>query len=307
MVKRVSRPGRIRPKVIVVAKRSAYGRYLEEGEEPRIRELLERGDPSVRRWKSAHAAHQRAVERVEQALHELGAQSWVLHGPQTVFDAKDADLVVTVGGDGTLLAASHHVVSTPILGINSAPDHSIGFFCAGRLGNTRRLIAAALEGTLLPLELARMAVEVNGHQVSTRVLNESLFCHTSPAATSRYILRSGPQREEQRSSGVWVGTAAGSTGAMLSAGGRVLPLLSRELQVVVREPYLGERRPYALQRLIVAEGRSVSLQNKMRDAYLFLDGPYRQVRVELGETIRFKVSEQPLRVVGLSTDRVKRR
>ncbi len=296
-----------RPKVIVVAKRSAYGRFLEEGEEPRIRELLERNDPSVRRWKSAHAAHVRAIERVEQALEEVGAQSWVLHGPQTVFDAKDADLVVTVGGDGTLLAASHHVVSTPILGVNSAPNHSIGFFCAGRLGNIRRLLNEALEGSLQPLELARMAVEVDGHQVSTRVLNESLFCHTSPAATSRYILRTGSQREEQRSSGVWIGTAAGSTGAMLSAGGDVLPLLSRELQVVVREPYLGEKRPYALRRFTVSEGHTVSLQNKMRDAYLFLDGPYRQVRVELGERICFQVSHQPLRVVGLSADRSKRR
>ena len=49
-----------------------------------------------------------------------------------MFDASDADLVVAVGGDGTLLAASHNVVDVPILGVNSAPGHSVGFFCAAK-------------------------------------------------------------------------------------------------------------------------------------------------------------------------------
>ena len=49
--------------------------------------------------------------------------------------ARKPDLVVTIGGDGTLLAASHAIGDTPILGINSAPDFSVGFFCSGRLGN----------------------------------------------------------------------------------------------------------------------------------------------------------------------------
>lgn len=286
-----------KPKVIVVAKLSAYGRFVEDGEEPRIRQLLRRGDPTVKRWKQAHKEHLQAIEVVQRCLDELGTESWVLHGPQTAFDARDAALVVTVGGDGTLLAASHHVLNTPILGINSAPGHSIGFFCAGRLSNARRLLASALSGETQPIELARMFVEVDGHKVSSRVLNEALFCHASPAATSRYILRSGNRKEEQRSSGVWIGTAAGSTGAIRSAGGEVLPLLSRQLQVVVREPYMGEKRQYALQKFVVPEKRTVSIQNKMRDAFLFLDGPYRQVRVEIGDTVKFGLSDQPLLVI----------
>jgi NAD+ kinase len=295
------------PKVIVVAKRSAYGRFLDEGEDPRIRQLLRRGDPSVRRWQKAHADHLRTVERVQEALDEHGALSWVLHGPQTEFDASTADLVVTVGGDGTLLAASHHVLGTPILGVNSAPSYSVGFFCAARLGNIRRLLHEALSGKLQSIQLTRMAVDVDGQKVSSRVLNEALFCHASPAATSRYILKSGARSEEHRSSGVWVGTAAGSTGALRSAGGRVMPLLSRRLQVVVREPYQGERNPYLLQQFEVSERSRVKIQNKMRDAYLFLDGPYRRVRVEIGETMTFSASDQPLRVLGLTAERTKPR
>lgn len=293
------------PRVIVVAKRSAYGQFLEEGQDPRIRELLRRGDPSVRRWQKAHSDHLRTVDRVRETLDKSGAVSWVLHGPQTEFDASGADLVVTVGGDGTLLAASHHVLNTPILGVNSAPAHSVGFFCAGRFGNVKRLLDQALSGALEPIELTRMAVDVDGQKVSSRVLNEALFCHASPAATSRYIIKAMGRREEHRSSGIWVGTAAGSTGAIRSAGGRVLPLLSRKLQVVVREPYQGEGKPYALQQFVLPDRRGVSIQNKMRDANLFLDGPYRRISVEIGETITFSPSDQPLRVLGLSADRTK--
>ena len=78
-----------------------------------------------------------------------------------------------------------------------------------------------------------MRVELNGESLHDRVLNEALFCHASPAATSRYILRvaraDGAEPdvladEEQKSSGLWVGPAAGSTAAQRSAGGSVLPL-----------------------------------------------------------------------------------
>lgn len=293
------------PRVIVVAKRSAYARFFDEGQDQRLRELLGRRDPSVKRWQKAHDAHSRTVERVQQILDKHGVDTWVLHGPQSEFDASGADLVVTVGGDGTLLAASHHVLNTPILGVNSAPGHSVGFFCGGRYSNIRRLLDEALSGKLPSIELGRMAVDVDGQTVSSRVLNEALFCHASPAATSRYILKGLRRTEEHRSSGVWIGTAAGSTGALRSAGGRIIPLLSRNLQVVVREPYQGERKPYALQRFVLPDGASVKIQSKMQDAYLFLDGPYRRVRVAIGETLTFSPSEQPLRVLGLSASRKK--
>jgi NAD+ kinase len=296
---------KVSPRVIVVAKRTAYARHFDEGQDPRINELLGRGDPSVRRWQKAHEDHTRTVERVQEILERRGVQSWVLYGPQSEFDATGAELVITVGGDGTLLAASHHVLSTPILGVNSAPAHSVGFFCGGRFGNISRLIDEALSGKMKPIELGRMAVDVDGQKVSSRVLNEALFCHASPAATSRYILKALRRSEEHRSSGVWVGTAAGSTGALRSAGGRIMPLLSRKLQVVVREPYQGERKPYALQQFVLED--SVKIQSKMQDAYLFLDGPYRRVRVEIGETLTFAPSDQPLRVLGLAADRKKLR
>src|ERR1019366_7356859 len=49
------------------------------------------------------------------------------------FLAEGHDLVVTVGGDGTLLAASHGIgPGIGLLGVNSAPSHSLGFFWRAR-------------------------------------------------------------------------------------------------------------------------------------------------------------------------------
>src|SRR5205814_102880 len=97
-------------------------------------------------------------------------------------------------------------------------------------------------------------VRINGDVVTSRVLNDMPFCHQSPAATARYIVEHRGVVEEQKSSGMWIGPAAGSTAAQHSAGGKVLPLTSADLQMVVREPYKPRGKPYKLTHLIVKPG-----------------------------------------------------
>src|SRR5690606_23055095 len=223
----------------------------------------------------------------------------VLLGSHASFDPRGVSLVVTVGGDGTLLAASHSVHDVPILGVNSAPRYSVGFFCAGRPQGIRATLEAALEGRLSETRFSRMAVSVNGQVRSERVLNEALFCHAVPAATSNYILQVGRAREEQRSSGFWIGPAAGSTAAQLSAGGRVLPPTSKKLQLVVREPYCVEGKKYRLTRVEIPDGSRAAVKSKMHQARLFLDGPYLAIQVRLGDEVTFQRSRQSLRVLGL--------
>jgi NAD+ kinase len=298
-----------RPLVVVVSKRSMYERFIQDRRDPKAISLFQRRDVSVARWRKAHLAHQLTLKRVQQTLRALGAKITVLRSPGVVFDASDASLVVTVGGDGTLLAASHHVGSIPILGVNSSPEHSVGFFCPAHLGNLEQTLERALDGTLPSVSLSRMQVSVNNRICSRRVLNEALFCHAIPAATSRYIVSFGGKSEEQRSSGVWVSTAAGSTGAARSAGGRILPFTSRTLQLIVREPYLEARRetqPVAIEldRVTFEPPETLTLLSKMEDARLYLDGPYRQMPVGLGDRVVCSVSNEPLSVYGLGRRRL---
>lgn len=286
-------------RVVVVAKRTAYRRFVEEERDPRAKALLRRGDPSVSRWLAAHKEHVRTVDTVHQALERSGLKVLLVERAHAAFDASDAALVVAVGGDGTLLAASHNVVDVPVLGVNSAPLHSVGFFCAARRATFPAMLARILDGKLPSVKLTRMRVSVNGRLRTKHVLNEALYCHASPAATSRYLLRIGKTEEEQRSSGIVIGPAAGSTAAQRSAGGRVLPLGSRSLQLVVREPYTPAGKAYRLARRVVAPGEEVGVTSKMDNASLFFDGPHREVPVRLGDHVTFAASDEPLVVLGL--------
>jgi NAD+ kinase len=291
------------PRVVVVAKRTAYQRFIEDERDPRAKLLLKRRAPVVRSWVDAHREHTRTLDEVEKVLARAGAQMMLVRRAHAAFDASDAALVIAVGGDGTLLAASHNVAETPILGVNSAPQHSVGFFCALRRTTFQRGLRAALEGRLPRVELTRMSVLVNGRLRSNRILNDALYAHRSPAATSRYIIEHRRTREEQRSSGFWIGPAAGSTAAQSSAGGRVLPLGSSKLQLVVREPYVPSGKRYRLVRVLVSPRENLRVESKMDDACVFLDGPYRQVPVRLGDVLTFRVSDEPLCLLGLKERR----
>ncbi|HEY3500809.1 MAG TPA: NAD(+)/NADH kinase, partial [Polyangiaceae bacterium] len=191
------------PRVVVIAKRTAYRRFVEDERDPRAKQLLRKRDAAVGTWLESHREHVRTLETVERELERAGAQVLLVQRAHAAFDASGAALVIAVGGDGTLLAASHSVGEIPILGVNSAPRHSVGFFCAATRATFKTHLAQALEGRLPSVELARMTVAVNDRVRSKRVLNEALYCHASPAATSRYILTHRRTREEQRSSGIW--------------------------------------------------------------------------------------------------------
>jgi NAD+ kinase len=287
------------PRVVVVVKRTSYQRFVEEEGDPRARLLVKKKDPAVRSWLDSHAEHQRTVDIVTRELERAGAQTLLVRRAHAAFDTEGAELVIAVGGDGTLLAASHNVDGVPILGVNSAPNYSIGFFCAATRQTFRGFLERALAGKLRAVTLSRMSVSLNGRMRSKRVLNDTLYCHDSPAGTSRYILHIGRTSEEQRSSGIWIGPPAGSTAAQRSAGGRVLPLSSRQLQLVVREPYSPLGKKNALARAVIKPRQRVTIVSKMDDSSLFLDGPQRKIPVQLGDEIEFALSDAPCHVLGL--------
>jgi len=295
----------MRPRVLVVYKKSTYQRYVGRAQK-RLEELIEHGDNSVAGLLHEHEIHQETLGRAKSALRDLGARAVLRYRPEPLPDEGAWDLIVTLGGDGTLLWASHLAdSSTPMLAINSAPDTSVGYFCAGDAHNVDEVLAAALEGTLKSTRLARMRVDVGDDVISARVLNDALYCHESPAATSRYILEFGGEQERQMSSGVWVGPAAGSTAAIRSAGGKVLPTGSQKIQFVVREPYRGVDNKYRLVKGMVAPGEELRITSRMTKGRIFLDGTQKVYSVGIGDRIRMTLSQEPLTLLGLerSSDR----
>ncbi len=293
-----------KPRVVIVAKHTTYREFVERRRDDQTLRLLSGRDVTVAELKKSHEEHEKTLEEVDRALDDLGTVTQVVSIPHQPFSVRGISLVVTVGGDGTLLAASRQCdAHVPVLGINSAPSTSVGFFCGLKSGKTLRSgIRKALEGTLPSIALARMEVRLDRRLISRRVLNDALFCHASPAATSRYIVKLGSDVEKHKSSGFWIGPAAGSTAAQLSAGGKTLPLTSRDLQFVVREPYMLTDK-LRFTRCLIARGETLIVFNKMREAKLFLDGPHSVVDIGLGSRVRFALSSEPLQVLAISRSR----
>ncbi len=290
------------PVVILVSKRTSWSQRVEREHDPHVLDLLRRHDPSVARMEASHLAHQACVQAVEEALARAGATVRRVD-PGAEFSDEGVALIVSVGGDGTLLTASHQVSSAPILGVNSAPGTSVGFFCGADRDSADTLLPRALDGDLDGVTLHRMEVRRNGQSISRRVLNDALLCHSCPAATSRYILELDGVTEEQRSSGFWIGPAAGSTAAQRSAGGEVLPLDSEQIQLVIREPYLPRNGTLKLRRLRLDPGQVLRVRSKMHEGMLFRDGPAERTAIELGDVLEFERSSEPVRLLGINAER----
>jgi NAD+ kinase len=274
-------------KVILVTKRSTWDQYhLNPGAFGKL------GKESLKRAKASHLRQERSLEVVLGTLKKLGVKPWVITGPETAFDASGAELVVTLGGDGTLLSASHNVgKNTPLLGINSDPVFSVGHFC-GATGDTAEKMLNRIYGVKgVPLTyVTRMDVSVGGKLVAKRILNEALFSHTCPAAMTRLRLKD----EKYACSGVWIGTGAGSTGAIVSAGGKVLPPTSKRLQAVIREPCQAIQPSGPTKPIF---GSTLTLVSQTPDATLYLDGPFLRVPVGYDQKVVFRVSPDYLSLV----------
>jgi NAD+ kinase len=212
------------------------------------------------------------------------------------------DLVVALGGDGTFFAAARYVDDTPILGINSDPANSLALWsCADRFGFHGPL-EQALAGRLRSTVLHRMAIAVNGKALRSPALNDILFAHRNPAAMTRYRISANGRTEDQKSSGLWVSTASGSTAAIRSAGGVRMPVDSRRLQFLAREPYAWPLRRYRLARGFASR---ISITTFMVESAIWIDGSRVRLDLTLGDRVELGPG-RPLRLLGFS-DRRRRR
>ncbi len=290
------------PRILVVHRRSTYTDLVSNHQLPSFSRLVNASDPIVDNILLAHANHVASMEKVKQSLLERELKFVWRHRIDDV-NPDEFDLVITVGGDGTVLHASHSIANTPVLGVNSSPTTSVGFFSGAMVDTFDEVLDKVLNDELSPLRLCRMVVRVNDRVVTTRALNDVLFCHDCPASTTRYVLTHDGISENQLSSGVWVSTAAGSTAAINAAGGRVMPARSRRLQFVVREPFPAggalDPQPPTLVHGFVTDENKLSIRSKSVAARLYVDGPHVVFPIEMGDEVSFYRSSTPLLLLGL--------
>ena len=292
----------MRPRVLVVYKKDAYQQYIQERRDPHLGRLLRARHPDALEMQRAHAVHRQALETVVHALRQLPVDFDLAYRADLKVTQKRYRLVVSVGGDGTFLQAARSVTQTPILGVNSDPQRSEAVFCAATRRTFARLCRAALQDRLPELRLSRLRMALNGRLLPHRAINDILVVHDDPATMSRYRLRIGAREEFQKSSGLWVATAAGSSSAVLAAGGVRLPWGAARFQYRPRELYRGRLSSPCLTGGVLTAKSSVRVTWLMRRGSAFVDGPHVQVPLRFADRLEIRLSlTDPLRVLGLGS------
>lgn len=286
-------------RILVSYKRTTYERYAAT-QDPSLTRLIESGDVSVSSLLQSHEAHYRSLTTVLAHLDEVGvAYDAVYRGD--VDDVDGHDLVLSVGGDGTVLDLSHKVTQQPMLAINSDPNMSFGYFCAGTAGEFPELLDHTLTGEWEPIQLFRFGVCVDGVRVGPPILNDILVAHENPAAVTSYVVHVGEaDPEPQKSSGIWISTPAGSTAAIRSAGGYVLPLDSQKIQYLVREPCPPTVGLYRHTKGIRNPRDTFAVISKMPQGRVYLDGPHKDERLPVGAVLTVTADVPALSIYGIA-------
>ncbi len=284
-------------KVLVISKRSALERV--RGKKKKLV-----GD-TAESLRAEAGEHKQTARLVRSALNKRGisveyARRRIPQNRTTPYTGYD--LVITVGGDGTLLYASHRILDIPVLGVLSSRKGSIGVLCGADEDSFEGMLDKILEGGLKATELQRLKAQINGYPVPTPVLNEVLFANEFPAATARYELKRGKRSEFQKSSGVWVSTAAGSTAAILAAGGKTLPIGSRKFAFKVREPFFSEGGRHITGGVLGPEETLVINSTTIRGA-VYVDGQPPAYRVGYNGEVSIGLSGHPLKIYGYNEKR----
>lgn len=289
-------------RAIVVYKKSSYELYALEKKDPHFLSLLKKKHPSVAQFIPSHEAHYKSIEQARQVLSQLNIQSKFIHRARK-FNEDWADLILTIGGDGTFLDAARHTIEKPMLGINSDPKRSVGMYCAIDVKQLKKTLKGIMQKNVPQYHISRLQMRINEDVFMPPVLNDCLITSINPAETSRFDLEFGKNKYSYKSSGLWVSTAAGSTGAMRSTGGEVLPLEDEKFMFYVRENYhapLEKRKP---SREILSKKQALKVISKMRQGVIFFDGAHIKIPFKSGNELLIQMHPKKLKVFAYDSDR----
>ncbi|MBS3761849.1 MAG: NAD(+)/NADH kinase [Planctomycetes bacterium] len=240
-------------------------------------------------------------ERVSKALDEI--ESWLSERAEVCIDTdlkagcsgERPDLVVVLGGDGTMLLAARKFAPTeaPLFGVNLG---KFGFLTESTAENAHSALEDALDGRYEMQERMMLQCIL---QRDGDVLQQS--CGVNDAVISRTSLSrlltidffvNGEHVNTYRADGLIVATPVGSTAHSLSAGG---PILMPELEAFVIAPIC----PHALSNrpLVLPAGNALEMRPRdyAENPALTVDGQIYSTLSE-GDSIRIERSARRFRL-----------
>lgn len=228
------------------------------------------------------------AQNISAYLKEKGLEN--LHG--SLYDEKlrkrvhagEFDLLIAVGGDGTMLRAGHLCAphGIPILGINKG---RLGFLFQVDDGGWEKMIDLLLTGDFWIEK--RMMLRAD-HIRAGEILGSWLALNDAVVARGQYLrpIHVKANVDEQYlttyvADGLIASTATGSTAYAMASGGPILPPELRNILLIPIAAHLSVDRA-----VVLSEGSTVSMTVLSENAVLSVDG---QIPVGLAEDDRVDV------------------
>jgi NAD+ kinase len=214
-----------------------------------------------------------ALERLRAVAGERGIELLLpeeeaaKHGDDAGADVGDADLVVVLGGDGTMLRALRRFLGTgvPVLGVNLG---RVGFLTSIEAGDLEAGLRRAFAGDLVLAELPALEVSAGGERwlgVNDMVVASSTIGRMIELGWTI----GGEDLGSQPCDGLICSTPSGSTAYNLSNGGPVLVWGLDAMAITFVAPHSLHARP-----LVVPRGSALAVVNGTGDvsATVLVDG-----------------------------------
>ena len=242
------------------------------------------------------------VQRAMKALRARKVGAWEADrdGPVSSITRrlKDTTLVVTLGGDGTFLAAARLAAprGIPVLGVNLG---RLGFLTELDEGDLEEGLERFFKGDYRIEErnVLQASLTRGGKNIAQGIgLNEAVINRSGEARMLRVEIDVGGQAVGViDADGMMVATATGSTAYALASGGPILEPTLLDLVLVPMNPFALTVRP-----IVFPPGQDISLSVVRGPADLRIDGGRRGRSVHVGDKLRCGSHPRRLKVVRFS-------
>jgi len=169
-------------------------------------------------------------------LHQKGLQSEILNDYRLLPQIPQADLCISLGGDGTALRCARQTapLSIPLLAINCG---SLGFLSACEAQEAQHYLEQVLAGNFHITQRVLLQGKILRHNTPAEenllAFNDCVIKTTDPLAFSLRADWNGKELKHFYGDGVIISTPSGSTAYSLAAGG---PILAPDLDAWVITP-----------------------------------------------------------------------
>ena len=238
-----------------------------------------------------------AVQDAMRTLQTKGVEAVEMHR-DVHEEIRGADLVVTLGGDGTFLAGARLAApeDIPILGVNLG---RLGFLTELESHDLKDGLQRFIDGEyrLEERTMLRVTLLREGRSAVNAIgLNEVVVDHSGETRILRLEIDVGGQPVGViDADGTIVATASGSTAYALASGGPILEPSLEDLLLVPMSPFALTVRP-----IVFAPHQDVTIKVVRGPAEMRVDGMRHGHSVQAGESVVCGAHEKRLKVVRFS-------